>query len=103
MDSCCQKAVIGGDNGSMFQNYFHDSIQVYLFQKICLILENEPIFFTHRDFHSRNIMVKGAKKSRYFIIDFQDARLGPLHYDLVSLLRDSYYPLSNEQVDHLSA
>lgn len=42
----------------------------------------------HRDFHSRNIMYfnKG-----FYIIDFQDARQGPIQYDIVSLLEDAYY------------
>ena len=30
---------------------------------------------------------------RLYIIDFQDARMGPDTYDLVSLLRDSYVDL----------
>ncbi len=32
------------------------------------------------------------------LLDFQDARLGPAQYDLVSLLRDSYYRLPEERV-----
>jgi N-acetylmuramate 1-kinase len=40
----------------------------------------------HRDFQSRNLMVTpGGLK----VIDYQDARMGPLSYDLASLLRDS--------------
>jgi aminoglycoside/choline kinase family phosphotransferase len=38
-----------------------------------------------------------------FIIDYQDARMGPDTYDLVSLLRDSYVDLSSRQVDELIA
>jgi aminoglycoside/choline kinase family phosphotransferase len=38
-----------------------------------------------------------------YIIDFQDARMGPDTYDLVSLLRDSYVDLSPAQVDELIA
>ena len=47
--------------------------------------------FTHRDYHSRNIMVI---KDHIGIIDFQDARIGPRSYDLVSLCFDSYVPLT---------
>ncbi len=43
--------------------------------------------FVHRDYHSRNLMPAGDD---WVIIDFQDAVAGPLAYDLVSLLRDSY-------------
>ena len=41
----------------------------------------------HRDYHSRNLMLHDGS---LYIIDFQDARMGPDTYDLVSLLRDSY-------------
>ena len=51
-------------------------------------------YFVHRDFHSRNILYF---KQRLAIIDFQDARLGPAAYDLVSLCFDSYVHLSKFQ------
>lgn len=54
-------------------------------------LVREKRYFTHRDYHSRNLMVRDGK---LFIIDFQDARMGLCQYDLASLLRDSYYALS---------
>lgn len=50
-------------------------------------------YFVHRDFHSRNIMIH---KNGVAVIDFQDARLGPPSYDLVSLVFDSYVPLDPE-------
>lgn len=50
--------------------------------------------FVHRDFHSRNLMCKGTCIA---VIDFQDARLGPAAYDLVSLFFDSYVKLSDQQ------
>ena len=50
-------------------------------------LAAEPRVLCHRDFHSRNLMVHGG---RLHVIDFQDARMGPDTYDLVSLLRDCY-------------
>ncbi len=46
--------------------------------------------FMHRDFQSRNIMVHNDK---YYAIDFQGARIGPLQYDLASLLIDPYVKL----------
>ncbi len=53
-------------------------------------LSAEPRVLCHRDYHSRNLMVH---HERLYVIDFQDARLGPDTYDLVSLLRDSYVDL----------
>ncbi len=43
--------------------------------------------FCHRDYHSRNMIVKDGK---LYLIDFQDARMGLPFYDLVSLICDSY-------------
>jgi aminoglycoside/choline kinase family phosphotransferase len=49
-------------------------------------LSARPRVLCHRDFHSSNLMVDGARRLR--IIDYQDARMGPASYDLVSLLLD---------------
>jgi aminoglycoside/choline kinase family phosphotransferase len=48
----------------------------------------QPQVCVHRDFHSRNLMVTAPPSPG--ILDFQDAVLGPVTYDLVSLLRDCY-------------
>jgi aminoglycoside/choline kinase family phosphotransferase len=63
-------------------------------------LASEPRVLCHRDYHSRNLMLHAGT---LYIIDFQDARLGPDTYDLVSLLRDSYVDLTPAQVDELIA
>jgi aminoglycoside/choline kinase family phosphotransferase len=63
-------------------------------------LAAEPRVLCHRDYHSRNLMVHGGE---LFVIDFQDARLGPDTYDLVSLLRDSYVDLTEPFVDTMVA
>lgn len=55
-------------------------------------IESLQYGFTLRDFQSRNIIVRGGKMH---IIDFQDALLGPLVYDLVALARDSYIELDD--------
>lgn len=62
-------------------------------ESICREIAVGPWVFTHRDYHSRNIMVKSDE---LVVIDFQDARKGIPQYDLSSLLEDCYYELSSE-------
>lgn len=56
----------------------------------------QPQVRVHRDYHSRNLMVRPDRDGRPEenqapgVIDFQDAVIGPVTYDLVSLLRDCY-------------
>jgi aminoglycoside/choline kinase family phosphotransferase len=64
--------------------------------KIADELAAEPRVLCHRDYHSRNLMLHNR---RLYIIDFQDARMGPDTYDLASLLRDSYIDHSDARVD----
>jgi aminoglycoside/choline kinase family phosphotransferase len=67
----------------------------------------QPQVFMHRDFHSRNLMlveqhdpgIMAPGLSNPGIIDFQGAVLGPITYDLASLLRDCYIAWPIEQVD----
>ena len=56
----------------------------------------QPQVCVHRDYHSRNLLVTAAPSPG--ILDFQDALVGPLTYDLVSLLRDCYVAWPREQV-----
>lgn len=63
-------------------------------------LASEPRVLCHRDYHSRNLMLHRA---RLYMIDFQDARMGPDTYDLASLLRDSYVDLTDRELDDLIA
>lgn len=63
-------------------------------------LAAEPRVLCHRDYHSRNLMLHSGG---LYIIDFQDARLGPDTYDMVSLLRDSYVDLPEGTVEELMA
>ena len=70
------------------------------FSAIVEELASEPRVLCHRDYHSRNLMLH---EDRLYIIDFQDARMGPDTYDLVSLLRDSYVDLPEAEVDDLIA
>jgi aminoglycoside/choline kinase family phosphotransferase len=70
----------------------------------------QPRAFVHRDYHSRNLLLvresgaeNGESEKRVLaspgIIDFQDAVLGPVTYDLVSLLRDCYIEWPAERVE----
>ena len=68
------------------------------FQKLAFEMSQEPRVLCHRDFHSRNLMVY---KNRLYVIDLQDARMGPDTYDLASLLRDSYLELPTTEIDQL--
>lgn len=68
------------------------------FRKIAQTLAAAPRGFTHRDYQSRNIMVKNDE---LIVIDFQDALQGPRQYDLVALLRDSYVELPKDFVDSM--
>lgn len=64
-----------------------------VFTHFCERLHQEPKVICHRDYHSRNIMIK---LGQVYVIDFQDARLGPVQYDLVSLFKDSYVELTDD-------
>ena len=55
----------------------------------------EPQTLIHRDFHSKNLMYLN-KSNKIGVIDFQDALVGPITYDLVSLLKDAYTDYSQD-------
>lgn len=66
------------------------------FEQLVQRLVNLPQGFVHRDYQSRNLMIKDRKLR---VIDFQDALIGPYIYDLVALLRDSYVSFTPEEVE----
>lgn len=55
----------------------------------------QPSVLVHRDYHSRNLMVTSPNPG---IIDFQDAVMGPITYDLVSLFKDAYIRWDEERI-----
>jgi N-acetylmuramate 1-kinase len=61
-----------------------------LFYRISEDILMQGLVPTHRDFHSRNLFIKTG---RLYVLDFQDARMGPPLYDLVSLVFDPYVRL----------
>ncbi len=70
------------------------------FRQLSAQLAAAPKGFTHRDYQSRNLMVKDDE---LVVIDFQDALLGPRQYDLVALLRDSYVELDRPFIEQMLA
>ncbi len=68
------------------------------FKQLSAQLAAAPKGFTHRDYQSRNLMVKDGE---LVVIDFQDALLGPRQYDLVALLRDSYVELDRKFIEEM--
>ncbi|MGH8508433.1 MAG: aminoglycoside phosphotransferase family protein, partial [Gammaproteobacteria bacterium] len=62
---------------------------------------SQPQAFVHRDFHSRNLLVSAGNDPG--ILDFQDAVIGPVTYDVVSLLRDCYIRWPRKQTEAWAA
>jgi hypothetical protein len=56
----------------------------------------QPQVAVHRDYHSRNLML--TEQASPGVLDLQDAVLGPLTYDLVSLLKDCYVAWPRDMV-----
>lgn len=85
--SChCQMTLTGKE-----KTLLHDVFEVLAANAL-----EQPQVFVHRDYHSRNLMI--SPKHNPGILDFQDAVVGPLTYDLVSLLRDCYIAWPQERV-----
>lgn len=73
---------------SMLESTFAYVTQIFL---------SQPKVGVHRDFHSRNLML--LEDDSVGVIDFQDAVVGPITYDGVSLLRDCYQKWPAEMVN----
>ena len=93
----------------LFETWYlnrHLDIQLDEIQKASLdsvfktLIQNaieQPQVFVHRDYHSRNLMI--TDKNNPGVIDYQDAVIGPITYDLVSLLKDCYIEWPREKVE----
>jgi N-acetylmuramate 1-kinase len=78
---------------------FSPSLREFLDQSIIFLSKYENKVITHRDFHSRNIMLNESGK--IFWIDYQDMMMGTPHYDVASLLYDAYRPMNLETRERL--
>ena len=67
--------------------------------RINSVLQSIPKTFVHRDYHSRNLLVTDINNPG--IIDYQDAIVGPVTYDLVSLLKDCYVTWNDGLVEDM--
>lgn len=113
-DSICShlafdEAKLRWELGFFFANYFNRYLHQRLdpatsnavqadFQALCSELAARPRVLTHRDYHARNLMMH---RGEMFIIDHQDARMGPASYDLASLLSDPYTALADDVIEAL--
>jgi len=68
----------------------------HTYQLLAASALEQPQVCVHRDYHSRNLMI--TEQHNPGILDFQDAVIGPITYDLVSLLRDCYISWPPERV-----
>jgi N-acetylmuramate 1-kinase len=114
-DSICShlafdEAKLRWEMGFFFANYFNRYLHLRLdpatsnavqadFKMLCSELSARPRVLTHRDYHARNLMMDGGEM---FIIDHQDARMGPASYDVASLLSDPYTALSEQAIEELT-
>jgi aminoglycoside/choline kinase family phosphotransferase len=113
-DSICSRmafdeAKLRWELGFFFANYFNRYLHLRLdpataasaqedFRTLSRELASRPRVLTHRDYHARNLMMR---EGEMFIIDHQDARMGPASYDLASLIFDPYTALDGELVSEL--
>jgi aminoglycoside/choline kinase family phosphotransferase len=89
------------------QRYLHlelsvaiDAMLTNVFNFLANLAASQPQVFMHRDYHSANLMLLPDEKIG--ILDFQDAFIGPVMYDVVSLLRDCYIDWPDELVMSLA-
>lgn len=99
------------DELNLFPEWYLDKqLKISLTEKQKIVLEQtfdiliknaleQPQVFVHRDYHSRNLMVNEKNIAVPGVIDFQDAVIGAVTYDLVSLLKDCYIDWPREKVE----
>ena len=89
---CLKELGISFNKGELSQ--WKDCVEILLKSAL-----NQPQVVVHRDFHSRNLIYR--KLNNPGVLDFQDAVIGPITYDLVSLLRDCYISLPEKTIHQM--
>ena len=64
------------------------------FELLCERCQQGPQVFVHRDFMARNLMLDAS--GQLGVVDFQDALIGPVTYDIASLIRDAFHEWDDE-------
>jgi aminoglycoside/choline kinase family phosphotransferase len=77
-----------------------ESMLANTFDFLATLAASQSKVFMHRDYHSANLMV--LPQNKIGVLDFQDAFIGPVTYDLVSLLRDCYIDWPEDVVTKLA-
>lgn len=88
LEDYCQISLTEKVKGALNKEFMH----------LCSLLDLDQRVMIHRDYHSRNLMIKLDKVC---VIDFQDARMSSCQYDLVSLLKDAYVNIDKRMEDLL--
>jgi hypothetical protein len=104
-DLPCYDSTLLSNEMSLFSEWFlntHLKIETpefigSIFDTLISNAVKQPQVLVHRDYHSRNLMVIDNQKLG--VIDFQDAVLGPISYDLVSIFRDCYILWPEQDID----
>jgi len=65
-------------------------------EQLVTAIELQPKCCVHLDYHCRNLLYNDGHLG---VVDFQDARHGPILYDIASLLRDCYYTFPEQDID----
>ena len=66
-----------------------------MFRRILASNLAQPVVYVHRDYMPRNLMVAAPNPG---VLDFQDAVMGPISYDVASLFRDAFVSWDEERV-----
>lgn len=87
--------------GIMLNQTEQQRLFVILNNIVTEVMSQPQGLFVHRDYHSRNIMIAESSDD-IALIDYQDARVGAVTYDLVSLCRDVYVEFESKYVNEMA-